>query len=377
MNSILIVGAGIGGLSLAQALTKRGIPFTITEKVREPGPVGAGISLTINATRIIDALGLGEALRSAGHVYQAGHIRSDQNVTLQKTDLRPFHHYGEAVGIHRADLHALLSQGIDVHYGQAVTRVTPLTDRVRVHFGEQSQEYGLILAADGLHSRVRMSLSRAPQPVYSGYTSWRFTLHDPIGLSEPVEFWGPGLRLGLVPIGKGELYGFATRNQPPRKQALPEKHQGAELRQLFSEFPDQARTVLDTLSNDHPIIQTDINELKTHVWQQGGLAFLGDAAHGMTPNLGQGAGMGIEDALVLAESLHHYGPGPQALQVYEQVRRNRVSTVARQSRWLGLVGQLEASWAVQWRNRLMQLTPQSTIDRNVRELMITGAPQPN
>ena len=109
--SILIVGAGIGGLTLAQSLKRQGLPFDLVERAAWPAPVGAGLSLTINATRLLDALGFGDELRARGHPYQAGWIRNERGEVLQHLDLCPLQPYGVSVALHRAELHKLLSRG--------------------------------------------------------------------------------------------------------------------------------------------------------------------------------------------------------------------------------------------------------------------------
>lgn len=368
--SILIVGAGIGGLTLAHCLSKRGIEFELVERAAQGGPVGAGISLTINAVRLLDGLGIGETLRKSGHCYQAGWVRNDRDAVLQHLDLRPLSKYGEAIALHRAELHAGLAQGLSPRYGTEVTSLRAVGEHVEVTIQGKPQDYDLVVAADGLHSRVRRCVAGSIVPTYSGYTSWRCVQPDPLGLTEPVEYWGAGRRLGLVPIGKGQLYVFATFNSPPlvKRPGFPTA--------LFETFPAPVRQVMANMPPVTKVIQTDINELKTHVWRRPNVAFLGDAAHGMTPNLGQGAGMAIEDAVVLAECLYRRGVTGEALRLYEEVRQQRVQTVARQSRLLGLVGQLAAPPLTQLRDWALGQAPTTATQRNTRQLMLLDAPQP-
>lgn len=367
---ILIVGAGIGGLTLACCLQKRGIEFELVERSARMGAAGAGLSLTINAVRLLDGLGLGEPLRARGHRSQGGWIRNDRSAVLQHLDLRPLSDYGEAVALQRADLHALLSEGLEIRYGAEVDSVRSLRHRAGVSLGGEQHEYDLIVAADGLHSSVRRAVAPNIRPSYSGYTSWRCVLPDPLKLAEPVEYWGAGRRVGLVPVGQGRLYVFATLNSPPlvRQPEFP--------RALYEDFPAEVRQVMARLTPETKVIQTDISELKTPLWRRPQVAFLGDAAHGMTPNLGQGAGMAIEDAVVLAECLYRRGVNGDALRLYEQVRRQRVQRIASQSRLLGRLGQLEAPALLRVRDWLLRQTPAAVMERNARQLMLLGAPQP-
>lgn len=367
---ILIVGAGIGGLTLGQSLKRRNIDFDLVERAPESGPVGAGISLTVNAMRLLEALGLGDDLRKRGYSYSGGRLKNDRDAAVQHLDFSSLRTYGEALALHRADLHAVLSQGLTPQYGTEVTGLRVLEHYVQVNFQAHQAEYDLLVAADGLNSTVRQQLASTVQPVYSGYTSWRYTQPDPIGLDEPIEYWGAGRRVGLVPIGQGQLYVFATFNSPPlvERPGFPW--------QRFSSFPELVQQVRQAMPVETKVIQTDIRELKTHVWRRSRVAFLGDAAHGMTPNIGQGAGMSIEDAVVLAECLHRYGTTEQSLAIYEQVRKGRVQVVAQQSRLLGRLGQLEAPTLRQFRDWVLAHTPASAAKRNLWQVMIRDAPHP-
>lgn len=367
---ILIVGAGIGGLTLAQCFQKRNINFDLVERRQQTGPLGAGLSLTINATRLLEALGLGEELRRLGCVYQSGWIRNDQDTVLQHLDLRSLSRYGEAVAIHRADLHHVLAHGLQPQYGREVTDLSVSDDDVEVAFQGERASYDLVVAADGLHSSVRKSQSGTVSSVYSGYTSWRYTQPDPLGLSDPVEYWGAGRRLGLVPIGQGQLYVFATLNSPPlvERPGFPWV--------LFRDYPAPVRQVMNSMPVETNVIQTDIRELTTHVWHSPRVAFLGDSAHGMTPNLGQGAGTSIEDAVVLAECIYQHGITEAAQTLYREVRQRRVEGISAQSRWLGHLGQIEHPLLLRLRDWTLSHTPTSVTQRNALKVMIQDAPQP-
>ena len=243
-------------------------------------------------------------------------------------------------------------------------------DQVKVSFQGGTASYDLVVAADGLHSRVRQGQPGAVHSVYSGYTSWRYIQPDPLGLAEPVEYWGAGRRIGLVPIGQGQLYVFATLNSPPlvKRPGFPWE--------LFRDYPAPVRQVMNSMPADTGVIQTDIRELKTHVWRSSRVAFLGDAAHGMTPNLGQGAGTSIEDAVVLAECLHQRGITGEALALYQEVRQRRVQGTATQSRWLGRLGQLENPILLRLRDWFLGQTPASVTQRNALKVLIQDAPHP-
>lgn len=371
--SLLFVGAGIGGLTLAHALTPLDVRVSVVERTPELGAAGAGITLGINAMNVLDRLGIGPRVRAAGEVLDGGEITDERGRPLQLLDFAPFHRYGSAVALHRADLQAALLEGLEkhVHLGSTVSGLAQDEHGVTVQFGDGREErYDLVVGADGVHSAVRRELF-GPLPVrYAGYTSWRFVVPQTAALSRPVEMWGRGRRLGLVPIGRGRLYGFATLNAP-EGMADPICGRAARLRERFANFGGPARPALEQLTQDDAVIHTDLREVVVPRWVSGRVALLGDAAHAMTPNLGQGAGMSIEDAAVLAEVLGPASDVRGALGTYETRRRKRVGRIQAQSRWLGRLGQLQAPLLVAARNVLLRATPRQAGQRNL-EMVLTG-----
>lgn len=374
-TSVLIVGAGIGGLTLAHALQQRGISFRVIEKARDLRAVGAGISLGINAMNVLDGLGVGTRVRTRGEVLRGGSITDERGRPLQTLDFAPFAHYGSAVALHRADLQAALIEGVSDHVqlGTTVQSLNQGDGQVTVHFSDgREEEYGVVVAADGLHSAVRTEVF-GPQPLrYAGYTSWRFVVPRSGGDLQPTELWGRGRRLGLVPIGGGQVYGFATLNA--REGASdPVAGRARRLRERFANFGGAAPAVLAQLPEDEAIIHTDIREVVLPRWVRGRVTLLGDAAHGMTPNLGQGAGMSIEDAAVLAEVLGLGAEVQTALTVYEARRKGRVSEIQKQSRWLGRAGQVQVSVLVALRNAVLRATPRQVAQRNLGKVLTGDA----
>lgn len=373
-NKVLIVGAGIAGLTLAQAMQRRGLPFEIIEKVSQPAPVGAGITLVYNALRLLDALGLGPELRARGRLFDDALIASVNGTPLQQASIPRVRSGAQSLGLHRADLHEILSHHIDVQWGKGLSAVQaqPQGVQVTLQTGEQ-REYALVVGADGLHSPVRQQVFPASPMRYSGYTCWRFA--TPISFAaDPVEWWGKGRRLGLTNIGGGKTYGYATLNRPA---AVPDPLEGRaqRLREAFRGFPALADPVLQHLT-DHEIVHNDLFEFPEHYWQRGRVALIGDAAHAMTPNLGQGAGMGIEDAVVLAEALRAHGPSDRALHTYQAVRQNRVKGMADASRLIGWVGQLENPLLRGLRDLSLSLMPEGLADRQLEQRLFDQAPAP-
>ena len=197
-------------------------------------------------------------------------------------------------------------------------------------------ETELLLGADGLRSAVRAQTTGPLEPVYSGYTSWRGTTPDgsvppPQHMSES---WGHGGRFGIVEIGFGELYWFAVANAPPQGRDVDVK---ADLLRRFGDWHSPIRGFLEATPVER-ILRTDISDRDPITrWHEGRVVLLGDVAHPMTPNLGQGAGQAIEDAVALDASLAAYDDVEVALRAFEHARVARANAFVVGSRRLGRV----------------------------------------
>ena len=359
MISTLIVGGGIGGLSLARELALRGLPATVLEKAPQINPVGAGIIMNPNAMAVLERNGLAEAVRADSWPYLARETCDARGRRLALRDYRPLYEAGKLARgalVHRAHLLGVLLSSLPsaaVRFGIAVTAVEQQGDRMRVRSAAgETFEADVLVGADGIHSAVRTQLFGPAEPLYMGYRSHRFVVDNP-AIPHFTEFLGHGRRIGLVPISEKRLYVWTTfnspRERPPRGQGIEE------LRAHFAEFTDaRIVEVFSRLRSADGVILTDIEELRVERWSQGSAALLGDAVHAMTPNIGQGAGMAMEDAAVLAEELATAGELPAALERYARRRRARVDTIMQVSREVGADGQRTGRLACWLRNRRVQ-----------------------
>lgn len=334
----LIVGGGIGGLSLARELTLRGLPATVLEKAPQLNPVGAGIIMNPNAMAVLERNGLAAEVRRNSWPYLTRETRDERGRLLATRDYQPLYDSGRLARgalVHRAHLLDVLYRSLPegtVRFGIDVERIDLL-------------KAGFVVGADGIRSQVRRELFGDITPRYMGYRSHRLVMDNVAGVRCFTEYLGRGVRIGLVPISESRLYVWTTFNSP-REAALPDP------RSLFAQFTsDPVRSVLEALPPTEEIIVTEIEELVPERWAHGRAVLLGDAVHAMTPNIGQGAGMAMEDAAVLAEELAGAAEIEHALANYVRRRRARVETVMRISREVGEDGQRSGALACWLRNR--------------------------
>jgi 2-polyprenyl-6-methoxyphenol hydroxylase-like FAD-dependent oxidoreductase len=362
----VVVGAGIGGLSAALALHRHGWRVTVLERAPELREVGAGLSLMANAVRALDALGLGPALRRGGHGEAPGGIRDRHGRWLSRVDATEMiRQLGTtALGVHRATLHRTLREALpasSLHTNAAVEHVESGPDHAEVRYrgpdGTHILTADLVVGADGLRSRVRAQLwPHHPGPVYAGSTTWRAAIAFPDPVPAAIS-WGPGAEFGMVPIGDGQLYWYGALNAPPGG------HASDELAAVLEHFGDWHAPIPALLAATPPdvVLRNDIHYLAVPLpsYVRGRVALLGDAAHAMTPNLGQGAGQAIEDAVVLgAACAGGVERLPAALTAYDEQRRPRSQAVARASFIAGRFGQqLHNPIALATRDIALRLTP--------------------
>jgi 2-heptyl-3-hydroxy-4(1H)-quinolone synthase len=360
--STIVVGGGIGGLSLARELDRAGLSAVVLERAPKLATVGAGIIMNPNAMAVLEANGLAECVRSRSSPYLARDTCDQCGRCLATRDYRSLYADGRlAIGAlcHRAHLHECLYDGLPAGTVHLDTRIVALeagADGVRVE-SESGEVFtgDVLIGADGIRSAVRARFFGPNEPVYLGYRSHRFVVPNVDRLEHFTEFLGRGQRVGLVPIGGGQLYVWTTFNSPRESRAWALESANA-LRALFGELVDpRVRRAFGELESTDGVVCTDIEEVRHAAWAKGRVALLGDAAHALTPNMGQGAGMAMEDAVVLAEELSRADRGEknaaEALTSYVARRRRRVETIVRLSRQIGEEGQLTGPLACWLRNR--------------------------
>jgi 2-polyprenyl-6-methoxyphenol hydroxylase-like FAD-dependent oxidoreductase len=273
------------------------------------------------------------------------------------------------IALHRADLQAeLAAAGGEVRLGAQVTAIEQGDESVVAIAAEGGAERGdLLVGADGLSSVVRRAIADAPIR-YAGYTAWRGVSPVPVEPGRLTESWGVGERFGLVDIGGGRTYWFATKNAPEGERDEPDGRK-AEVVQRFSGWHEPIAAVAEA-ADESAILRNDVYYLEPLPgWSSGRVVLIGDAAHATTPGVGQGAAQAIEDAVVLADRLTRSDDLATALAEYEAIRRPRANAVLKMSRRVDKAAQLATPLGWRLRNALVRRLPERAQRRQLEPLV--------
>jgi 2-polyprenyl-6-methoxyphenol hydroxylase-like FAD-dependent oxidoreductase len=366
---ILIIGGGIGGLTAALALRRAGFVVEVYERAPELREVGAAIGLMANATRVLGRLGVLDALVACGAVIRtAAFLRWDGAVLRAVTELKTD---SPGICLHRADLQGTLQSALPaetVRLGHDLVEFREEHNGAIARFSNGHEARGsLLIGADGLNSRVRVQLLGDRPPVYRGYQCWR-GVNPTLRVTQVSESFGRGSRIGIVPMGARGTAWWATANEPNPCDDEPEGTR-AKLARLFAHWhapiPDLIAGMPDGAFFKNAIYDRD----PVAGWHRGRVLLIGDAAHPTTPNLGQGGGMAIEDAYLLARCLAHFQQHDEAFTRFEELRRDRTERIVRQSRNWGACGQWENRFACALRDTLLRHLPEKLMAGGLLELM--------
>lgn len=312
IRAVLVVGGGVGGMTATLALARRGVAVTLIDSDPAWRVYGAGITITGMSLRAFDDLGVLDEIRERGFVHNG---------------MRPMRFDGEPLGeprwappgappvmlgggIMRPVLHDILSSRVreaaaEVRLGVTVAALEQDGDGVDVAFSDgTAARYDLVVGADGIYSQMRARVfPHAPKPQFTDQGCWRIVADRPPEIDRAQIYFGGPLKLGMSPISQEQMYVFLLEHVPGNPWFPPETHV-EHLSELMAPFGGYIPTIranlgADSLTNYRPLEWL----LLPDPWYKGRVVLIGDAAHATTPHMASGAGLAVEDGLVLADEL--------------------------------------------------------------------------
>ena len=325
-----------------------------------------------NATRVLRNLGLLEDVLAHSGSSTHFHVQASNGAVLMNIALGEFD--VPAICMRRSDLLSVLLAKLkpgSIRLGQTLARLEQSSDQARISFQSGlAAEHDAVIGADGIRSRVRSELFGHSDPIYRGYMVWRGVANYDGGAIMPganSETWGAGKRFGILNTGKSKFTWYAAVNVPSNNPDGP----GGRKRDLLEAFTGWHEPIRDLIAatSDHEIMKNGAYDLvPLRRWGAGRVTLLGDAAHPCTPNLGQGGGMALEDAAVLAKCLSRETDLMAALRHYEDLRRHRTRHIQQRSRLMGEIAQWENRIVVAGRRAVTGLLPARWFEYNLRRV---------
>jgi 2-polyprenyl-6-methoxyphenol hydroxylase-like FAD-dependent oxidoreductase len=378
MLRAVIVGAGIAGLSAAKGLRLIGWDVDVYEQAPELEPIGAGISLSANALNALRSLGLYDAVAAKAQPVHRIDLLAQRGDVLHSTNFTgPDGKAGDLdmVVLHRGDLQQTLLSGLPdlcIRTGMECIGAQQAEDRIQLAFANgESVEADLALGCDGIHSAVRRAIFPESRERFAHYTCWRAItpgIPAQVDSARLTETWGAGKRFGLAALPEDRVYWFACCGADRMNDSALAKMDLRSLQGLFAGFHDP---IPEVLSRTPPgaLIWTDIVDLAPMPsFVRGRIVLLGDAAHAVTPDLGQGAGLAIEDAAVISALLGRHSLDA-AFRAYDARRVARARRIAAASRFYAAIAQWQHPVMVRVRNRAVTAIPESVLERQLSSIL--------
>lgn len=336
--NILIIGGGIGGLTAGIALRRKGFNVEIIERDPEWSVYGVGIIQQNNVVRAVAELGVIDDYVDAGFGFDHVKIFLPNGTEVAHVPTPALtDKYPASVGIGRPALQRVLgdraeASGAKIRLGLTATTINDMGTHVDIDFSDGSKgTYDLVIGADGLYSQTRDFLfPDAPKPEFTGQSVWRYNFKRP---DEVKGLWAyngtPGV--GLVPMTDDLMYMFITTPEPGQPR-IPHEDLASEMRKRLTPPSPLLQELAPQITDNDGVVYRPLEWLMLEgPWHKGRIALLGDAVHGTTPHLGQGAGLAIEDSLVIADELSKADTPEEAFRKYHDRRFERCNYIVKSS----------------------------------------------
>jgi 2-polyprenyl-6-methoxyphenol hydroxylase-like FAD-dependent oxidoreductase len=343
-----VAGAGIAGLTVAAALAQRGWSVRVHERGSEPREIGAGIFVWENGLRALEAIGAIERATARAEPIDRWELRDERGRRLQGSWMQGAGRLNLILRteLHRALADVCLRSDVDIVTNSSVSYAT--ADGELLLEGGESHRADLIVGADGVYSRIRdaLQLSVGVRDLQDGCGRHLIPRTDSDPKNVTLEYWDAGRRIGICPCSTEDVYVYLCcpaedvegREKPLNVDSWARSFPG--FRDVLERIPDVGRWAT-------------FHDVVTRAWRCGRVALVGDAAHAMSPNLGQGANVAMTSGVSLAHALETYADVPSALEAWELRERPVVEATQRYSRMYGRIGTSWPAWALDARSALV------------------------
>ena len=353
--NIAVVGAGIGGMSCALGLSRNGFNVTVFEQAPELSEVGAGLTITPNATKGLNYLNLGDGIKSVGmaHTNQGvRHFETGEMIVPLERGEKMMQKYGAyQFQAHRADVHNLFIDAMREHPESKIYVDHRLTGLVEKNGGvdlifnlKEKFEFDFVIGADGNRSTVRSIIIGDDDPEFAGYVAWRGLVptaelsEDDFDECGSSAFIAPGRVFARYLVRNGELYNYAaflvTDEWAEEGWAIPSDIDL--VMEIFSDYNDQVKNIIRATPRDELFKWGIFARAPSDNWSSEYSTLLGDAAHPLEPFMGQGASMAIEDGVVLSRIIADSSTQSEIVDRYQKARIERAHFVTEHSKKAGM-----------------------------------------
>ncbi|MEI6815926.1 MAG: FAD-dependent monooxygenase [Bacteroidota bacterium] len=371
---IAIIGAGVGGLVTAIALREKGFNpqiFEMQEDLKEPN---TAITLFPNAIRLLKQFGVLEDIYDNGEVVNHFILTNHKGKRLYHLDLN--HEEIKPVSIMREYLYSILVNKLPegtITFNHALREYNQLEENVKIMFDNNKlMEADLLIGADGFKSRVRHLMKHEDAPDYHGYQIWRAIIDSPFPdiLEKGVHhFWGRGKRFGYTPLGNNKIAWWASSRESLHRINHMNSDRKKKIYNYFRNWAYPVPELIKATEEDNITKAGSFSKPPATTWCDGSVVLIGEAAHSVSPNLGMGISLAIEDAIILARCLERYKSVPDALLYYEDARIPRATAVTNNILYAFKLSHLKKPYQLLIRDLALKYLPKKFKEKKIREFL--------